>query len=1346
MTRNADDTNQKSKNENDKRYYDVSFDYPDEDSLIPSSRHSHPMPSERDAQAEEAQKKLYDKYMRSKENTSSTEQKEPKLAPDNQKQRDEWQFDAGTNETITDKSSRMVSHSFKKMKSLFSNLGDTKESNYNPYKDDSIDNRSGDLFQEAHPKVHRHASRRKNIASPQEESSVRERFANATQKEKTKSATSKKLDMATQINTDASVPSEPTDVPIPAPFQPVYKRLEDVSLLSNTAHDILARTATQTTKDDTRLSHSPLPSPREIAKERERRRKLRIDQLENLYSDEDISRTHESHFRPITRSNSDTKKLEREGKYNTIIHEKVERPFIAPLNEAPIPESLQAQTILEDTTSVMNEDFADIVKSETPVEEITVSESLSEIDDIIVEPLETEEINDNSVEVTSVEHDSDNDRSDSEDIQNDTPVSLNSESYLEFEVTPISSITDDPADEDKILTDIHSEESPIIIENLLEDDEITSSEYVEPQAAEQSDISDTPTSTKKTSWFKRKKDATKEAQYKLTNYTSKERILFGLNVAFNVVKRLALYIILMGLLLGAAGAGAGIGYFAHLVSETPPPSREEMAAKINKLEQLSTIYYANGEPIANVQADVVRSITQLNDISPFIVDGIIATEDEYFYQHSGVMPKAILRAALQSIISSGTATGGSTLTQQLVKQQLLTNDVTFFRKANEILLALRLENFFSKDEILTAYLNVSPFGRNNSGENVAGIAKASEGVFGKKPSEVNLPQAAFLVGLPQNPYGYTPYDQNGNLRADHTSGLNRMKDVLFRMRKTQKITEEQYQEALAYDITQDFLPTSPKSPERQSYLYHAMMQGAIEQIMRQNIAKDNLTWNQVYVDDNWYNEYYTAAEQQLKTGGYKVYTTIDKQIYDQLQVSAKQYIGDLGVGYEGIYVDPTTGQETTYLETVQNGFVVMDNTTGKVLGFVSGTDYDRNQIDHAFSMRRSPGSTIKPLAVYGPAIEENLITPATMIPDTEFVQVFEDGTTWTPTNYGNVISGGNESARVALYKSDNLPAIRVYQELLNRHVDVGGYLEKMGFNTVMSYTKDDIQNLAFSIGGVSQGPTVFEETRAFATFANNGQYVNGYYIERIEDSFGNIVFQHEAVPTQVFSEDSNYLMVDMLRDTMTDGTARIAQGYLEFGGDWIAKTGISENSKDVWMIASTPSITIGSWIGYDSKYQNYTINIDDGYGRESERSQLYWARMVNDLYRIRPEIFGIERVFEQPATVQTTAVLQATGTLPGTITLENGSLPISGPLYEDLFKISHPAPALSYNVLFNATTEELARFWATYRTQLEELRRQQLQQQQQQQSNSSSSSQSENSSSDESSSQSSESNPNGTGQ
>ena len=304
------------------------------------------------------------------------------------------------------------------------------------------------------------------------------------------------------------------------------------------------------------------------------------------------------------------------------------------------------------------------------------------------------------------------------------------------------------------------------------------------------------------------------------------------------------------------------------------------------------------------------------------------------------------------------------------------------------------------------------------------------------------------------------------------------------------------------------------------------------------------------------------------------------------------------------------------------------------------------------------------------------------------------------------------TARTALLRSDNIPAVRIYDELRSQGIPVIDYLERMGFNTIDSYTEEDTNNLAFSLGGVTTGPTVLEETRAFSTFANGGEYVDGHYIERIEDAFGNVVFNQNEAPTRVFSEDTNYIMVDMLRDTMTEGTGRTANEYMNVPGDWIAKSGISENSKDIWFIASTPSITIGSWIGYDSRYADYTIDVNDGFDRESVRSHIYWSRIVNDLYELRPEIFGTEETFVQPDSVREQTVLEQTGTLPGRFTYNGNTYQLTGPTKTELFKVSNPAPELTFDFMLGATEEDLARFWNNVRSTQEQQRRQQQQQQQ----------------------------------
>src|SRR5690625_2564672 len=205
-----------------------------------------------------------------------------------------------------------------------------------------------------------------------------------------------------------------------------------------------------------------------------------------------------------------------------------------------------------------------------------------------------------------------------------------------------------------------------------------------------------------------------------------------------------------------------------------------MQRDIYNYEETTKLYFADNKYIGDIRSDLHREEIELKDVSQNVLNAVLATEDQSFYEHNGIVPKAIVRALYQEVASSGAQTGGSTLTQQLIKNQILTNEVSFERKAKEILLAMRLENFFEKDEILEAYLNIVPYGRDSAGQNVAGIQTAAQGIFGVDASELTLPQAAFLAGIPQNPFAYTPFDNSGEIKDEDglARGLSRMETVL----------------------------------------------------------------------------------------------------------------------------------------------------------------------------------------------------------------------------------------------------------------------------------------------------------------------------------------------------------------------------------------------------------------------------------------------------------------------------------------------------------------------------------------------------------------------------------------
>src|SRR3954469_8662901 len=257
----------------------------------------------------------------------------------------------------------------------------------------------------------------------------------------------------------------------------------------------------------------------------------------------------------------------------------------------------------------------------------------------------------------------------------------------------------------------------------------------------------------------------------------------GARITYQVVWNLILLVLTVVILGGSFATGVGAGYFASLVKDEPVRSYNSMKKDIYNYTETSDLYFANNVYLGRLRTDLVREEVKLDQVSKDLTNAVVATEDQYFYQHNGVVPKAVFRALFQEVTNSAVQSGGSTLTQQLIKNQILTNEVSFQRKANEILLALRLEKFFDKKEILEAYLNVATLGRNSSGRNIAGVQSAAQGIFGTNAKDLTLPQAAFIAGLPQSPFGYTPFTNDGTIKDPENlePGLSRMKTVLKRM-------------------------------------------------------------------------------------------------------------------------------------------------------------------------------------------------------------------------------------------------------------------------------------------------------------------------------------------------------------------------------------------------------------------------------------------------------------------------------------------------------------------------------------------------------------------------------------
>ena len=705
-------------------------------------------------------------------------------------------------------------------------------------------------------------------------------------------------------------------------------------------------------------------------------------------------------------------------------------------------------------------------------------------------------------------------------------------------------------------------------------------------------------------------------------------------ISYGVVWNLFLIFSIFIVLLFALGAGTGVGYFASLVNDEKPRSYESMKKDIYNYEEPSEAYFADGEFIGTLRSDIIREEVSIDHVSQYVIDALVATEDQDFFEHNGVVPKAVFRALFQELTNSQLQSGGSTLTQQLVKNQILTSEVSFERKAKEILLALRLEKFFKKDEILEAYLNVSSFGRNSSGQNIAGIQAAAKGIFGVDAKDLNLPQAAFIAGLPQSPYIYTPFTQSGSLKSPEglEPGLNRQKIVLSRMYETGKITEKEYKEALEYDLVKDFKEPQKTALDTYPYLIMEIESRALGILEALHYEKDGYTKEEVEKSDKLKSHYKALAMKDLRQNGYKIYTTIDKDIYEKHTEVVANYNKYTPTLYEE-KTDSETGETILVERPLEVGMVLRENSTGRILSFIGGRDYHKKNYNYATQAKRPNGSTMKPLLVYGPGIDMGLITPASVFPDID-LPISDD---FNPKNvtlefYGLV------TAREALTWSYNSSTSRIYNSILKH--EPYHYLEKFGMSP------DRAKGYAINAGGL--GPldvTVEENTNFFASFGNRGVFVDSYMIEKIVDKNGDVIYEHKAEPVPVFSEQTAYLIYDMMRDVTKTGTATGIARHLKFSMDFAGKTGTTEERKDVWFVGMNPNLTMGLWMGYD---HNVTI------GKDTYPHYELWARLMNAIYDVKPEIIGVNDTLQMPKGIVKQEFCTVSGLLPSDACREAG--------------------------------------------------------------------------------------------
>ncbi|WP_318614192.1 transglycosylase domain-containing protein [Sporosarcina sp. YIM B06819] len=701
----------------------------------------------------------------------------------------------------------------------------------------------------------------------------------------------------------------------------------------------------------------------------------------------------------------------------------------------------------------------------------------------------------------------------------------------------------------------------------------------------------------------------------------------GMRITSGVIWNLFLLFIVFGLTLSVFAASVGAGYFASLVAKEPLRSKEEMRDAIFNYEETSEIYLADNVYIGKINSDIERKDTQLDRVSPFVIDAVFATEDEYFQEHNGVVPKAIFRGLLQDVANSDNQTGGSTLTQQLIKNQILTNEVSYERKAKEILLAMRIEHFMEKDEILQAYLNIIPYGRNANGQNIAGIETAAGGIFAKKAADLNLPQAAFIAGIPQAPFAYTPFKSGGGLKDEQylKPGIDRMKTVLFRMKETEYITEQQYKEAIAYDITQDFRQPVLRANEKYPYLTQEIQNRTIDILMKIIAEKDGVDPERLDKEAKLKKKYKILATRSMQNDGYRIYSTVNKTLYDEMN-KVGQSFEHYGFTYTREEKDPHSGEVELKEDPVQVGAIMIENHTGKILSFIGGRDHSKEATNHATQAFRQNGSAMKPLLVYAPAIEYGFIGAGSPVVDVKFSVQQPDGTMWSPNNYTQSLELGIVPAREALARSLNLATARLYRDIIDQKP--AEFLKKMGISKL---TPGDYVNYSTSYGGMDIGMSVEENTNAFATFANGGQFIDAYIIEKIEDMDGKIVYEHIVEPVDVFSPETSYIITDMLRDVLkTGGTGAQVPRHMNFSTDLAVKTGTTQGYGDAWLVGYNPNVSLGVWLGYKERKRSLYFGLERQTLHPSTRTSTLFARILNAANEVAPELVGASSKFTQP--------------------------------------------------------------------------------------------------------------------
>lgn len=641
----------------------------------------------------------------------------------------------------------------------------------------------------------------------------------------------------------------------------------------------------------------------------------------------------------------------------------------------------------------------------------------------------------------------------------------------------------------------------------------------------------------------------------------------------------------------------GIGVFAGIFfSDKWKIDKEDLEIALHN----TTVYDKDGKQIAELTGDENRKIITLSEMGEYLPNAFVAIEDERFYSHYGIDIKRTAGAVVTYITHGGKSSfGGSTITQQLVKNMLDDKEDSIERKIREWSRAYQIEQMLSKSQILELYLNVIFMG-----STVYGVESGSQYYFSKSAKKLSLAEAAFIAGINNAPNSYNPFGENDNSERIE----QRTKTVLNQMKKLRdanikgtealsKISDEDFEKAIA-EVEKGLKFKKGSTADTSNISYHTA--AAIDQVANQLAEEKDLN--------------YKTARTMVYSGGYKIYTTQDSSIQDTME---EEYL-------KTKYIKKATtkkGKENGGHS--QSAMVIIDHKTGQVVGTVGGlgTDSSTLGLNRATQTNRQPGSSIKPLVAVGPALEEKVITAATVYNDVK-----------TDFGYGPIKNAGSYrgyiSVRQGIECSSNIVNMKI---LSNLGIEKGiEYAHEFGLSY---YNKQSDASLGLAIGGTTNGTNPLQMAAAYATIANGGEYIEPTFYTKVESASGKLMLEAKQEKRRVLSEQNAYVLANILKSPVEGFKGGATARTCKISGiDTAAKTGTTTSYKDKWLCGFTPYYAAATWFGYD---EPETVS---GIAGTDNPARTIWASVMKKVHK------GSKKAkFTRPNGIVTAKICPLTG-------------------------------------------------------------------------------------------------------